>query len=57
MSGQALKFILSTRMSLTPDCDLDCVPHEARERGVRVTLCNCIGSKNSALVIQKISGG
>src|SRR5215204_3732311 len=41
-----------------PDCDLDYVPNKAREREVRVALCNCIGfgSKNSALVIEKLSG-
>src|SRR6266576_4269532 len=39
-----------------PDCDLDYVPNEARELTVRIALCNCIGfgSKNSALVIQKV---
>jgi len=39
-----------------PDCDLDYVPNEARDGKVRVALCNCIGfgSKNSALVIQKV---
>lgn len=39
-----------------PDCDLDYVPNEARETRVQVALCNCIGfgSKNSALVIQKV---
>jgi len=39
-----------------PACDLDYVPLAAREADVRVALCNCIGfgSKNSALVIQKV---
>jgi 3-oxoacyl-[acyl-carrier-protein] synthase II len=39
-----------------PDCDLDYVPNIARKAEVRVALCNCIGfgSKNSALVIQKV---
>jgi 3-oxoacyl-[acyl-carrier-protein] synthase II len=39
-----------------PLCDLDYVPNEAREANVRTALCNCIGfgSKNSALVIQKL---
>ncbi|MCA1614471.1 MAG: beta-ketoacyl synthase, partial [Acidobacteria bacterium] len=39
-----------------PACDLDYVPHAAREREVRVALCNCIGfgSKNSALVVEKV---
>ena len=39
-----------------PICDLDYVPNEARESNVRVALCNCIGfgSKNSALVIEKV---
>jgi 3-oxoacyl-[acyl-carrier-protein] synthase II len=39
-----------------PDCDLDYVPNKAREADVRIALCNCIGfgSKNSALVIEKV---
>jgi 3-oxoacyl-[acyl-carrier-protein] synthase II len=39
-----------------PACDLDYTPNHAREREVRVALCNCIGfgSKNSALVVEKI---
>jgi 3-oxoacyl-[acyl-carrier-protein] synthase II len=39
-----------------PDCDLDYVANTARKADVRVALCNCIGfgSKNSALVIQKV---
>jgi 3-oxoacyl-[acyl-carrier-protein] synthase II len=39
-----------------PECDLDYTPNLAREREVRVALCNCIGfgSKNSALVVEKL---
>ncbi len=42
-----------------PDCDLDYVPNESREGKVDVALCNCIGfgSKNSALVIERIGTG
>jgi 3-oxoacyl-[acyl-carrier-protein] synthase II len=38
-----------------PECDLDYTPNRAREREVRVALCNCIGfgSKNSALVVER----
>ena len=41
-----------------PECDLDYVPNRAREQQVRVALCNCIGfgSKNSALVVEKVPG-
>ncbi len=41
-----------------PECDLDYVPNAARESAVRVALCNCIGfgSKNSALVIERVTG-
>jgi 3-oxoacyl-[acyl-carrier-protein] synthase II len=40
-----------------PACDLDYVPNAARAAEVRVALCNCIGfgSKNSALVVEKMS--
>jgi 3-oxoacyl-[acyl-carrier-protein] synthase II len=39
-----------------PQCDLDYVANEARKADVRIALCNCIGfgSKNSALVIEKV---
>lgn len=42
----------------TPDdsCDLDYTPNVARKAEIRTALCNCIGfgSKNSALVLQKV---
>ena len=39
-----------------PECDLDYVANTARKADVHVALCNCIGfgSKNSALVIEKV---
>ena len=39
-----------------PDCDLDYVANTARKAEVGIALCNCIGfgSKNSALVIEKV---
>ncbi|HEX8734537.1 MAG TPA: beta-ketoacyl-[acyl-carrier-protein] synthase family protein [Pyrinomonadaceae bacterium] len=38
-------------------CDLDYVPNASRAAEVKTALCNCIGfgSKNSALVIQKVN--
>jgi 3-oxoacyl-[acyl-carrier-protein] synthase II len=41
-----------------PACDLDYTPNAARPAEVRVALCNCIGfgSKNSALVVARVSG-
>ena len=40
-----------------PACDLDYVPNVAREARVNIALCNCIGfgSKNSALVVERVS--
>ncbi|MFN0279847.1 MAG: beta-ketoacyl-[acyl-carrier-protein] synthase family protein [Pyrinomonadaceae bacterium] len=40
-----------------PECDLDYVPNHSRVADVNVALCNCIGfgSKNSALVLEKVS--
>jgi 3-oxoacyl-[acyl-carrier-protein] synthase II len=40
-----------------PDCDLDYVPQSGRKAAIEHALCNCIafGSKNSALVLRKIS--
>src|ERR1044072_38082 len=41
-----------------PACDLDYVPNEARKAEIQVALCNCIGfgSKNSALVVERVQG-
>jgi 3-oxoacyl-[acyl-carrier-protein] synthase II len=38
-----------------PQCDLDYVPHLARNVQIRTALCNCIafGSKNGALVVRR----
>jgi 3-oxoacyl-[acyl-carrier-protein] synthase II len=40
-----------------PDCDLDYVPEAGRAANIEHAVCNCIGfgSKNSALVVRKIS--
>ncbi len=40
-----------------PECDLDYVPNKSKSADVNVALCNCIGfgSKNSALVLEKVS--
>lgn len=40
-----------------PECDLDYVPEAGRKAGIEYAVANCIafGSKNSALVIRKIS--
>ena len=40
-----------------PQCDLDYVANAARPAGFETALCNCIafGSKNSALVLRKLS--
>ena len=39
------------------DCDLDYVPRAGRKRQIEHAVCNCIafGSKNSALVLRKVS--
>ncbi|MBI3406473.1 MAG: beta-ketoacyl-[acyl-carrier-protein] synthase family protein [Acidobacteria bacterium] len=39
-----------------PECDLDYVPDIGRRREIRKAVCNCIGfgSKNSALVLEKV---
>jgi 3-oxoacyl-[acyl-carrier-protein] synthase II len=40
-----------------PECDLDYIPHEARRLECEYALANCIafGSKNSALVLRRLS--
>ena len=40
-----------------PDCDLDYVPDVGRHAEIEHAICNCIafGSKNSALVLRKLS--
>lgn len=40
-----------------PECDLDYVPNTSRAANVDIALCNCIGfgSKNSAMVLEKVS--
>src|SRR5208283_3990100 len=40
-----------------PDCDLDYVPEAGRRAEVEHAICNCIafGSKNSALVLRKLT--
>ena len=40
-----------------PECDLDYVPQPGRKVTVEHAVCNCIafGSKNSALVLRKLS--
>jgi 3-oxoacyl-[acyl-carrier-protein] synthase II len=40
-----------------PECDLDYVPQPGRRHPIEYAVCNCIafGSKNSALVIRKVS--
>ena len=40
-----------------PECDLDYVPEEGRKVAVEHAVCNCIafGSKNSALVLRKLT--
>jgi 3-oxoacyl-[acyl-carrier-protein] synthase II len=40
-----------------PECDLDYVPRPGRKQQIEHAVCNCIafGSKNSALVLRKVS--
>jgi 3-oxoacyl-(acyl-carrier-protein) synthase len=41
-----------------PECDLDYVPHTAREKNVKVTLSNSfgLGGQNACLVLGKFEG-
>ncbi|MBI4383872.1 MAG: beta-ketoacyl-[acyl-carrier-protein] synthase family protein [Nitrospinae bacterium] len=38
-----------------PECDMDYIPNEGREKGIDVAIANCIsfGSKNSAIVLKR----
>jgi 3-oxoacyl-[acyl-carrier-protein] synthase II len=40
-----------------PECDLDYIPHRARDGEIEHAICNCIafGSKNSALIVSRVS--
>ena len=40
-----------------PECDLDYVPDVGRSAEIEHAICNCVGfgSKNSALVLRKVS--
>lgn len=40
-----------------PDCDLDYIPHRARDAEIEHAICNCIafGSKNSALIVSRVA--
>ena len=41
--------------NLDPECDVDYIPNEAREKQAQIAISNCIsfGSKNSALILKK----
>jgi len=41
-----------------PDCDMDYIPNQSKEKPIRIAISNCIsfGSKNSALVLKKFEG-
>lgn len=40
-----------------PECDLDYIPHRAREGEIEHAVCNCIafGSKNSAVIVSRVN--